>query len=110
MKFSKDQVVQSKFDFTIIDEVDSILIDESRTPLIISGAAEESSSLYKVVDKIVSNLAKNDYEKNEKSRTVVLNDPAVEKLEKFSLKINYYKVEACMMSTMSPCYTIPTSH
>ena len=82
MKFSKDQVVQSKFDFAIIDEVDSILIDESRTPLIISGAAEESSSLYKVVDKIVSNLGNNDYEKDEKSRTVVLNDPAVEKLEK----------------------------
>ncbi len=82
MKFSKDQVVQSKFDFAIIDEVDSILIDESRTPLIISGAAEESSSLYKVVDKIVSNLVNNDYEKDEKSRTVVLNDPAVEKLEK----------------------------
>ena len=81
MKFSKDQVVQSKFDFAIIDEVDSILIDESRTPLIISGAAEESSSLYKVVDKIVSNLGNNDYEKDEKSRTVVLNDPAVEKLE-----------------------------
>ena len=82
MKFSKDQGVQSKFDFAIIDEVDSILIDESRTPLIISGAAEESSSLYKVVDKIVSNLGNNDYEKDEKSRTVVLNDPAVEKLEK----------------------------
>ncbi len=81
MKFSKDQLVQSKFDFAIIDEVDSILIDEARTPLIISGAAEESSSLYKTVDKIIAKLNENDYEKEEKSKTVVLNDKAVEKIE-----------------------------
>ncbi len=81
MKFSKEHLVQSKFDYAIIDEVDSILIDEARTPLIISGAAEESSNLYKVVDKIIANLGKNEYEKDEKSRTVVLNDKAVEKLE-----------------------------
>jgi len=82
MKFSKDQLVQSMFNYAIIDEVDSILIDEARTPLIISGAAEESSSLYKEVDQIIATLAKDDYEKDEKSRTVVLNDNAVEKLEK----------------------------
>ena len=86
MKFSKDQLVQSKFDYAIIDEVDSILIDEARTPLIISGAAEESSSLYKVVDQIIGRLEKDDYEKDEKARTVVLNDNAVEKLEKVFLK------------------------
>jgi len=81
MKFAKNQIVQSKFDFAIIDEVDSILIDEARTPLIISGAAEQSSQLYKVVDKIISRLNKNDYEKDEKSKSVVLTDAAVEKLE-----------------------------
>ena len=86
MKFSKDQLVQSKFDYAIIDEVDSILIDEARTPLLSSGAAEESSDLYKVVDKIIATLGKDDYEKEEKSRTVVLNDNAVEKLEKVFLK------------------------
>ena len=86
MKFSKDQLVQSKFNYAIIDEVDSILIDEARTPLIISGAAEESSNLYKVVDQIIATLEKDDYEKDEKARTVVLNDNAVEKLEKIFLK------------------------
>ena len=88
MKFSKDQLVQSKFNYAIIDEVDSILIDEARTPLIISGAAEQSSNLYKVVDQIIGNLEKDDYEKDEKARTVVLNDNAVEKLEKIFLKNN----------------------
>ena len=82
MKFDKEQIVQSKFDFAIIDEVDSILVDEARTPLIISGAAEESSQLYKVVDKVISSLEKKDYEKDEKSKSVVLNDVGVEKLEK----------------------------
>jgi preprotein translocase subunit SecA len=82
MKFSKDQIVQSKFEFAIIDEVDSILIDEARTPLIISGAAEESSKLYKIVDGIISKLNKKDYEKDEKSKNVVLTDKAVESLEK----------------------------
>ncbi len=82
MKFSKEQLVQSNFDFAIVDEVDSILIDEARTPLIISGAAEQSSDLYKTVDNIISKITSDDYEKDEKSKTVVLNDNAVEKLEK----------------------------
>ncbi len=81
MKFSKENIVQSEFNYAIIDEVDSILIDEARTPLIISGAAEESSVLYKVVDKIVQNLGNKDYEKDEKSKNVVLNDQGIEKLE-----------------------------
>ncbi len=81
MKFSKENIVQSEFNYAIIDEVDSILIDEARTPLIISGAAEESSVLYKVVDKIVQNLSDKDYEKDEKSKNVVLNDQGIEKLE-----------------------------
>ena len=81
MKFSKEQLVQSKFDFAIVDEVDSILIDEARTPLVISGAAETSSDLYNVVDKIISKLNSTDYEKDEKSKTVVLKDDFVGKLE-----------------------------
>ncbi len=81
MKFSKGQLVQNNFDYAIIDEVDSILIDEARTPLIISGAAEQSSQLYKIVDQIVSNLQKNDYEKDEKTKNVVLTDQSTEKLE-----------------------------
>ena len=56
--------------------------------LIISGANEESSVLYKVVDKIVQNLSNKDYEKDEKSKNVVLNDQGIEKLEIFTKKIN----------------------
>ena len=73
---------QSKFDYAIIDQVDSILIDEARTPLIISGAAEQSSQLYKTVDNIISKLEKKDYEKDEKSKNVLLNELGIEKLEK----------------------------
>ena len=62
MKFSKDQLVQSDFSYAIIDEVDSILIDEARTPLIISGSAEQSSALYKIVDGIIARLDSQDYE------------------------------------------------
>ena len=86
MKFSKDQIVQSNFDYAIIDEVDSILTDEARTPLIISGAAEKSSELYKIVDGIISTMNEKDYEKDEKAKSVVLNDNAIEKLEDIFLK------------------------
>ena len=67
MKFSKEQLVQSKFDFAIVDEVDSILIDEARHS-VISGAAETSSDLYNVVDKIISKLNPKDYEKDENQK------------------------------------------
>ncbi len=86
MKFSKDQLVQSDFSYAIIDEVDSILIDEARTPLIISGSAEQSSALYKIVDGIIARLDSQDYEKDEKSKSVVLKDNAIEKLEGFYKK------------------------
>ena len=86
MKFSKDQLVQSEFSYAIIDEVDSILIDEARTPLIISGSAEQSSALYKIVDRIIARLDSQDYEKDEKSKSVVLKDNAIEKLEGFYKK------------------------
>ena len=69
MKFSKEQIVQSNFNFAIIDEVDSILVDEVRTPLIISGSAEESSVLYKVVDKIIASI-KNRSEEMKKQRVL----------------------------------------
>ena len=89
MKFSKDQLVQSDFSYAIIDEVDSILIDEAGTPLIISGSAEQSSALYKIVDRIIARLDSQDYEKDEKSKSVVLKDNAIEKLEVSTKKKNY---------------------
>ena len=81
MKYSKDQIVQRDFNFAIVDEVDSILIDEARTPLVISGPAEASSDLYKKIDKIISKISSNDYEKDEKSKTITIKDNSLEKVE-----------------------------
>lgn len=81
MKFSLDQMVQRPFNYAIVDEVDSILIDEARTPLIISGAASDSSELYLKVDEVIKLLSKEDYEHDEKHRTVALNESGVDKLE-----------------------------
>jgi len=82
MKFSRDQMVQRPFNFAIVDEVDSILIDEARTPLIISGPTDDKSDLYIAVDKIVKTLTEEDYEKDEKQKSVVLTEDGTEKAER----------------------------
>ena len=74
MKFAATDLVQRPFNYAIVDEVDSILIDEARTPLIISGPAEDSSDLYIKVDALIPNLLPTDYEKDEKGRTVTLTE------------------------------------
>ncbi|MBT4711916.1 MAG: preprotein translocase subunit SecA [Alphaproteobacteria bacterium] len=81
MKFLLDTMVQREHHFAIVDEVDSILIDEARTPLIISGPAEDSSDLYRSVDKIIPDLVEDDYEVDEKARAVSLEDQGVEHAE-----------------------------
>ena len=77
MKYRLEDMVQRDFFFGIVDEVDSILIDEARTPLIISGPAEDSSDLYRQVDAVVKELVKDasTYDKDEKFRTVSLTEP-----------------------------------
>ncbi len=82
MKFSIDQMVQRPFNYAIIDEVDSILIDEARTPLIISGPSEGNTGLYIAVDKIIPHLEKSDYELEEKHKSVVLTEQGQEHVEK----------------------------
>ncbi len=81
MKFSLDAMVQRPFNFAIVDEVDSILIDEARTPLIISGPTEENSDLYRQIDKLIPKLDEDDYEKDEKARTVTLTEKGAERIE-----------------------------
>ena len=81
MKFALDQMVQRGHDFSIVDEVDSILIDEARTPLIISGPTEDSSELYIAVDIVIPSLGEDDYEIDEKARAVSLTDSGVERVE-----------------------------
>ena len=82
MKYTREQMVQRPFNFAIVDEVDSILIDEARTPLIISGPTDDKSELYVSVDQIVKTFAPEDYEKDEKQRSVVLTEDGTEKAER----------------------------
>ncbi len=81
MKFSLDTMVQRDFCFAIVDEVDSILVDEARTPLIISGQAEDSSELYNQVDHIIPQLLDEHFEIDEKARTASLSEDGVEFVE-----------------------------
>ncbi len=81
MKFGIRDMVQRPFNFAIIDEVDSILIDEARTPLIISGQAEDSSVLYQKIDKIIPQLSKDDFELDEKQRTCNLTENGILTIE-----------------------------
>lgn len=78
MKFSKKQQVLRPFFYAIVDEVDSILIDEARTPLIISGPAEDTSELYAKVDTVVAQFGENDFKKDEKDRHVTLTESGVD--------------------------------
>ena len=81
MKFRIEEMVQREFNFAIVDEVDNIFIDEARTPLIISGPADDAADLYASVDKIIPKLTKDDYEKDEKQKTVTLTEIGTEKVE-----------------------------
>ena len=77
MKFYATQLVQRGHNFAIVDEVDSILIDEARTPLIISGASDESVGMYRAMDQIVRQLGPEDYTVDEKARTAMLSEEGV---------------------------------
>ena len=82
MKYERAQMVQRPFNFAIVDEVDSILVDEARTPLIISGPTDDKSELYMQVHAVVLQLDDGDYEKDEKSRNVTLTEDGTEKVER----------------------------
>ena len=88
MKYGLDQMVQRPFNFAIVDEVDSILIDEARTPLVISGQSEASSELYKSIDVFIPSLINEDYDLDEKQRTCNLTDQGIENIEEALKKAN----------------------
>ena len=81
MKFTLESMVQRPFSFCIVDEVDSILIDEARTPLIISGPTEDSSEMYQKVDRVIPELGPDDFEIDEKARAATLTDDGAERVE-----------------------------
>lgn len=94
MKFRLEDYVQRDLHYAIVDEVDSILIDEARTPLIISGSSDEGSKLYITADLIVSRLTKTqDYEVDEKQRSVQLTEQGVDRVEHAFNVSNLYAVE-----------------
>ena len=81
MKFRLEEMVQREFNYAIVDEVDSILVDEARTPLIISGPTEDSSEMYIAVDALLPKLGEDDYEKDEKQRAVTLTEEGATSME-----------------------------
>ncbi len=82
MKYSKEELVQRKHYFSIVDEIDSCLIDEARTPLVISGAAEDKTEQYQAIDKLTKLLSKNDYEIDEKDKNILLTNDGINNVEK----------------------------
>ena len=81
MKYSQEDMVQRGHNFSIVDEIDSCLIDEARTPLVISGAAEDKTNQYVAVDKVIKLLNKNDFEIDEKDRNILLTNDGINHVE-----------------------------
>ena len=86
MKYELNEMVQKDHNFCIVDEVDSILIDESRTPLIISGKLEDKTTLYETSNNFIKYLEKKDYELDEKNKNVILSDLGIDKIEKLAIQ------------------------
>ena len=82
MKYSKNEMVQREHFFSIVDEIDSCLIDEARTPLVISGAAEDKTNQYLAIDKLIKNLDLKDYEIDEKDKNILLTNDGINNVEK----------------------------
>ena len=82
MKYSKDEKVQRDHHYSIVDEIDSCLIDEARTPLVISGAAEDKTNQYVAIDKLVKQLNEKDYEIDEKDKNILLTNEGINNVEK----------------------------
>ena len=86
MKYELNEMVQRDHNYCIVDEVDSILIDESRTPLIISGRLEDKTNLYSISNEFIKHLQKNDFELDEKNKNAILTDQGTDKIEKLSIQ------------------------
>jgi len=84
MKYEIDDMVQRDHNYCIVDEVDSILIDESRTPLVISGRIEDKTNLYSISNEFIKHLQRNDYELDEKNKNAILTDVGIDKIEKLA--------------------------
>jgi len=110
MKFEVENLVQREFNYAIVDEVDSILIDEARTPLIISGPTDESTSFYYYVNEFVKKIKRDptNYEHDEKTKTVVLTETGIAEAEKFFKLENLYDLRN--MDTLHQIYQSLKAH
>ena len=93
MKYSEEEMVQRGHFFSIVDEIDSCLIDEARTPLVISGAAEDKTNQYLAIDKLVKKLTKQDYEIDEKDKNILLTNDGINNIEKIFSEAGILKNE-----------------
>ncbi len=91
MKFSFNSMVQRGHNYAIVDEIDSCLIDEARTPLIISGGAEDKTNQYLIIDKLIKKLNKEDFEIDEKDKNVLLTNQGIDNIEKILSDANILK-------------------
>ena len=91
MKYDLSEMVQREHNYCIVDEVDSILIDESRTPLIISGRSEDKSNFYLLANKFINKLQKIDFEVDEKNKNAILTDIGIDKIEKLAIQQDVLK-------------------
>ncbi len=91
MKYSQDEMVQRDHFFSIVDEIDSCLIDEARTPLVISGAAEDKTNQYLAIDKLIKDLNNGDYEIDEKDKNILLTNDGINNVEKIFSKAGILK-------------------
>jgi preprotein translocase subunit SecA len=91
MKYSQDEMVQRDHFFSIVDEIDSCLIDEARTPLVISGAAEDKTNQYLAIDKLIRDLNSGDYEIDEKDKNILLTNDGINNVEKIFSKAGILK-------------------
>jgi len=91
MKYRREDMAQRPFNYAIVDEVDSILVDEARTPLIISGPSTDSSELYIAVNKVINRLDESDYEKDEKAKAVSMTESGTEKVSQILTEMELLK-------------------
>mgnify|MGYP001292825942 FL=1 len=91
MKYSKETMVQRGHHFVIVDEIDSCLIDEARTPLVISGASEDKTSQYVAVNKLIKTLKDEDYEIDEKDKNILLTNKGIDNVEKIFSRVGILK-------------------
>src|SRR5438045_9053575 len=94
MKYRMEDMVQRGHIYAIVDEVDSILIDEARTPLIISGPLDDRSDFYNTIDAYIPKLDETEYDVDEKQRTVALSEAGMEKLERVLTEAGLLKGES----------------